>query len=439
MSTKPKLVAFLGAGASQAVGLPGTLDLSKAVLSALRKTDGYPVMEPACEEIERDIRTAWPPRVEPLINTVRRAGSENFETDMQVFEAMMTFAPHDAIERAYADLLRRPDVQRDEEMRRCLEAQQPGEPPRDSVGRGRPRPPAANLVNVAPLFPALVHRETLLNLMGQLVVTVRDELERAEAAVDGAKIDAVAAFFAELVARYDVSFQSFNYDRTARIAVERVLGTLEDGFVPQGDFGRFEVRRFLDAAGPRFAQLHGSLDYRVRPRDVQGGSFYEVVKIPLGAMVPQGYHDLEEAATQAEDFAMIGSLITGLHKADMTRTEPYGTYAYALERELYQAQRVLFIGYGGGDTYVNMQLLRARAYHGTAWKPAVVTSSVPRPTEPLYALCGVLSGMEGRQFLHASNAVPADGGVGMVGGLHLDIRGFLAHADQAESIARTLA
>jgi hypothetical protein len=424
---KPKLVVVLGAGASQKVGLPGTLDLSERVLEVLRDHDGYPNLDgPIDARAAHKIRAARPPRVEPLIDTIRRAGSENFETDMHALESLMTLAPHDPVERvmqrAIADMIHR------------LE-------PQDALGRVRQRPPIANLVQVLPILPALADPETLLSLMRDLAATVRAELETAEESIASTALEPLVRFFAALASHYDLSIYSFNYDGTARTAATRAIGPMEDGFAAVGGevFERFDVRRFLDSLGPRYGYLHGALAFRVRARDLQKPTKYEVVKIPPGVIVPPGFSDIEEAVTQAADFAMIGSIITGLHKADKTRTEPYGTYAYALERDLYAAERIALIGYGAGDTYFNLQVLRAAAYHGARWKPVVITRHLPRPTEGLYALCGVMAGIDDRAFYSESHIALANG-FGAVGSLHLDARGWLpADADQADSLLRALA
>jgi hypothetical protein len=75
----------------------------------------------------------------------------------------------------------------------------------------------------------------------------------------------------------------------------------------------------------------------------------------------------------AGDHAIMGAIVTGLRKAEKTRFEPYGTYAFALERDLLSNPRVLIVGYGGSDLYVDYQIMRARRYHGAAWRSATVS------------------------------------------------------------------
>lgn len=408
--TKPTLVILLGAGASQALGFPGTADLSAAVLRELRRTDGYPQADDA--NLAREIRAARPPRVEPLIDTIRRAGSRNFEDDMHALESLMTLAPLDTMERVL----------------------------RDHVGRTRPRPPIADILAVNPLYPGLAHREALLNLMHDLVTTVRAELEQAEVAASGAALDPLATLFGELAERFDLVFHSFNYDESARLAGERVLGPLEDGFVYGGEMARFDVERFLVAAVPRYSHLHGSLRFRVPNIEARTDALtsYEVVKFAREATIPNGFRDLQEATAQARDFMMIGSIVTGLHKADKTRTEPYGTYAYALERDLYATPHVLIVGYGGSDTYATMQLLRAQTYHGPNWRPAVVSRGLPAVTDPAYAFLGAMSQLEPAAFDRTLRRLLSEGGEGRVGDVFVDLGGFLDRPNQGTKLAIAL-
>jgi hypothetical protein len=173
-------------GASQALDYPGTLELSNAVLSALRKSDGYPDLA-TTSEVARDIRATQPPRVEPLIDSIRRAGSENFETDMHALESLMTLAPFDVLERGIGT----------------------------AGGQGRRRPAIANLVDAKGIYPALAHREALLNLMFELVATVRQRLEIADKKIDPIKFIAARDFFAELAQAYQLLIYSLNYDEGA--------------------------------------------------------------------------------------------------------------------------------------------------------------------------------------------------------------------------------
>lgn len=51
-----------------------------------------------------------------------------------------------------------------------------------------------------------------------------------------------------------------------------------------------------------------------------------------------------------------------------------------------QRRICLIVGYGSGDTYANMHLVRARTYHGTNWKPAIVSHGLPSVVDRAHAL-----------------------------------------------------
>jgi hypothetical protein len=400
---------LLGAGASQPLGFSSTCQLSNAVLLELRRMDRYARDDDADA---REISADQPRPMERLIDIIRGAGSSNFEDDMHALESLMTLAPLNAMERVFLKY----------------------------YGRTRPRPPIADILAVSAPHPGLSDRDVLEPLMRCLVSTVRAELEKAEAVAVGAALDPLAALFGKLAERFHLVFHSFNYDESARVAAERVLGPLEDGFVDVGEYARFDVQHFLNAGPPRYSHLHGSLRYRVPMTEARTDALpsYEVVKFARGSEIPKGFVDLQEARTQAGDFMMIGSIVTGLHKADKTRTEPYGGYAYALERDLYASPHILIVGYGGGDTYVNMQLIRARRYHAAAWKPAVISYGLPDANAITYALWGVLCGVPQAKFSTALGRLRDEGGEGRVGDLFVDIGGFLRRPDQGTNLVNAL-
>jgi hypothetical protein len=216
---------------------------------------------------------------------------------------------------------------------------------------------------------------------------------------------------------------------------------MADGFIDDGAFARFRGSRFLDARLPTFGHLHGSLRYRVPNEEAHRDILpsYEVVQFARDAIVPAGFVDLRRARTAADDFTMVGAIVTGLHKLDKIATEPYGTYGYALERDLYDAQHALLIGYGGGDGHVNMRLWRAAQYHGKSWRTAIVTYGLPQEDDALRALVGLLGGLDnGIEFEHSFEEAKNAGGVGSVGRIHLDARGFLTPG-QGASVIRALA
>lgn len=403
--SRKKLVLVFGAGASEALGFPGTRELSNAVRDALRERDGYPDLTDlgSQPEIVRNIKAERPARVEPLIDSIRRAGSANFESDMNVIESMMTLAPLS-------------DVQLVLERTRARDPE-----PENVWGQIRPRSAVSKLVRVRSIYEALFDYDTLMNLMDVILATVRRSLKSVEKGLNPAKITAMSEFLKALNDNYQLAIYTFNYDTTVDSAVTQAFGTLNDGFQSDGSVGRFSPRSFLDGSDMRIAHLHGATNFRVSRFNASGVTEYAVVKsLPTS---PRNLSSYAESYTQAGDFALIGSIITGLRKAEKTRTEPYGTYAFALERDLLEAERVLLVGYGGGDIYFNHQLLRARAYHGSTWKPAIVTYQVPRPVEILFLLACGFANISVADMIKATEAL-AGIGSGKVGALHLDMRGW---------------
>lgn len=393
----PKLIVVLGAGASQALGLPSTWELTEYVREHLRKTDGCPPLDDVLEEARAKIRSTVPAHCEPLIDSIERAGSANFEQDMNVFESLMTLAPPSPIQ--------------------------------DVLEHTRPKSPVSRFVRIKSIYEAFYDYQTLINLMDQTIAAVRARLLEKQAAIDPARIEVVQQFLAALSEQFDLSFYTFNFDTST----DHLVTNPNDGFERDEDIARFSVQRFLNGDGTRFAHLHGSVDFRVE-RVREERSEYSVVKVYNGG--PPGLQLFAESFTQAGDFALIGSIITGLRKAEKTRTEPYGSYAFGVEQDLLETPRVLMLGYGGSDIYFDHQLLRARSLHGSDWRCAIVGSGAMHPGDKLFQLTGALAGIaDPAQALQEIGPLGGTGH-GIVRGLHVDVGGW--HAEDAGQRARLI-
>jgi hypothetical protein len=66
---------------------------------------------------------------------------------------------------------------------------------------------------------------------------------------------------------------------------------------------------------------------------------------------------------------------SGLRKTDKITVPPFGYYQYKFHDALIRSPRLLVIGYGGGDTYINSLVLQMRRIHGEAFKAAFITKS----------------------------------------------------------------
>lgn len=395
----PKLIVILGAGASQALGLPSTSDLTGYVRDHLRGTDGCSSLEGVAEEVWPKFRRAVPAHCEPLIDSIERAGSANFEEDMNVFESLMTLAPSSPIQ--------------------------------DVLGRKRPRSPVSSFVRIKSIYEAFYDYQTLINLMDEAIVAVRARLLETQAAIEPAKSDAVRQFFVALSEEFELRYYTFNFDTS----IDPLIPDLNDGFERTEDLARFSVQRFLNGEGTRFVHLHGSVDFRVE-QVRESRSEYSVVKVFNGGPPGLQLQLFAESFTQAGDFALIGSIITGLRKAEKTRTEPYGAYGFGVERDLLETPRVLMLGYGGSDIYFDHQLLRARSLHPSDWRCAIIGSGSMQPGDNLLQLTGALAGISDPAEAFREIGRLGGDGHGIVRALHLDVGGW--HPEDAMQTTRLI-
>ncbi len=283
-------------------------------------------------EVIPEIRASFTPRMESLIDTIRKAhGYSNFEHDVNLPEKLVALS-------------------------------KPG------FALHHVQSPVAKLIHAKSAYEALLDDRVLQNMLDGIIQCVLDTLCAHEGMMDAADIQAAHAFAAEIADEFGVAIYNLNYDGTH----DDALPGINDGFgrdPEEEDLQRFSARKFFQSGGTRFAHVHGSTRFRVSRVTADGASEYGVVKINPSSPPAKPLVSWAESKTQAGDFALIGSIVTGLRKADKTLSQPYASYAHALETELQSAARVLIIGYGGSDLHVNWQLIRARQFMATTGSP----------------------------------------------------------------------
>jgi hypothetical protein len=356
---KPKLVIIVGAGASQAVGLCGVKDLSDQSLADMRRIDGYPADLATLLPVDAaTIRAGFPPRSEPLIDSIRRAHSyDNFEHDINLLENLVALSKPGFIFR-------------------------------------HTQSPLAKVVNQKSVYEALFDDRCLDSLLGGTIQSVLDKLKADEAALPAPRVKVARDFVIDLDRDFDISLYNFNYDTI----FDGALPTFNDGFVidpGEPRLKRFSAQHFFRGGGIRFAHCHGATNFRVSQVTAAGGSEYGVVKIDPANPPTRPLALWAEAKTQAGDFSIVGSIVTGLRKPDKTRYEPYASYSLGLDLDLQQAERVLIIGYGASDLYLNWQLVRARQFHGAAaWRPVWITLGRLNPNSMIFQLGAWMAGAQ---------------------------------------------
>jgi hypothetical protein len=184
-------------------------------------------------------------------------------------------------------------------------------------------------------------------------------------------------FWRSLAGTYGLDIATTNYDDL----LEQAIPALNQGFVPITDE---EISRFtpneLRQASDRLVHLHGSIHFGYRDFRVNSNRFAfqdswnDVYwhENPAHAQGSWGVRSNPHA--QSGEELVIGPLLTGLQKPDkVLAAEPYATYYRTLGNWLETNSRLLVVGYGFGDVYINSLLSRITSWHGKNRKVVLIT------------------------------------------------------------------
>ena len=171
----------------------------------------------------------------------------------------------------------------------------------------------------------------------------------------------------------NVKFDVFNlnYDTW----VEQSLSEYDDGYVEYKDgLEKFDLNRYLSTSKNRVAHLHGQILFDYPPIDVNDEqeeyrNFYE----PFDTLYKyKNYNDAKkhrEMSVHSRDVTQQGNslyrsnIITGLIKTDKMFWYPMSAYLGRLIRSLEDNKRLIVIGYGFADVYINHLLEMYNACH----------------------------------------------------------------------------
>jgi hypothetical protein len=144
-----------------------------------------------------------------------------------------------------------------------------------------------------------------------------------------------------------------------------------DGFA---DDGSFDVMGFLD----RWPQtnvhchLHGSVLF-----GFEGYAAIESANKYSSASDAAARTLWFSTTTDSGERIFHGAIISGLPKAEKILFKPYSKYHHAFVESIMSSPRVLVIGYGGHDTYLNHWILTAWRLHGDQLRVAFLTRKAP--------------------------------------------------------------
>jgi hypothetical protein len=151
-----------------------------------------------------------------------------------------------------------------------------------------------------------------------------------------------------------------------------------------------------DTRSPFLLHLHGSVRYYF-----VGGNGLDRTEIRRApdwtfAGIPNASRHLFNAdLAQSGEALTVGTMITGLRKTDKVTRSPYGHFQYKLQDALLKSPRLLVIGYGAGDIYLNAVIVQMRKIHGNRLRSAVIVMrELDAPATDAERLAGVLAGFD---------------------------------------------
>lgn len=178
----------------------------------------------------------------------------------------------------------------------------------------------------------------------------------------------LAPFLSHLKDRFQLTLATLNYDDT----LERSLETWHDGFGPQNDRQAFNPPSLLsDRHEPLLMHLHGSVRFYTLAAPEEERVIYRADSADL--KTPQVRGVFWQYFAQSGELLLAAPMISGLRKSDKVTTPPFGYYQYRFHDSLMKCPRLLVIGYGAGDTYLNSLLLEMRRIHESKFRAIFVT------------------------------------------------------------------
>lgn len=314
---RPRLAVLLGAGFSQALGIPGTRELTEMLDQhyAMRKQqvtgDTHAIV---FQRLAADLRSEF-------------QESYNFEVLLDSAEASRQFLGPLPYLRPKPQSSLRPIMQ----LQQWL--------PSDGL-------------------------EILDRIMETAYMLIRDALQVAQSKVTHSAMKLVRSFFDSFAKKYRVACINLNYDET----VDESVPYLDTRFhleVPNIEGKAFDASFVVDDKHHQMAHLHGSIYYRFP--EMAGTT---MVRNP----------DAKSAARQAgflntSNGGIHAGMISGLAKSEKLLRPPYNGLYYWATDVLMRTPRVVICGYGVGDLHLNVWLAQAAIAHGDAYRLCFITRS----------------------------------------------------------------
>lgn len=345
---KERLTVFVGAGASCALGVPGTLEVTKRILGS---------------------DEAYHRGATPIFNWVQNQIAERYEHNVN-FEHILH-----ALE--------------------CLENYYQSEIKPNTF---KPNAGAIEWTLAKSLYDVLENPHSSLNsrigskLRGISIAidTLYKDLRKIfgsshKKALEVPQWPSFVKFWKRLYSEYDLDIITTNYDRCIEEGLlaagcpDAEHGFVKDSIYPQ--YGVFDARLLRRHTGSRILHLHGSTQYSDRGERADKRGLYGQPRLPADQVMWWDGAALESELllpgsserTQSGS-VRVGPMITGLRKPDkLLAAEPYATYYNLFQQIMMENSKLLIIGYGFGDFHINSLFMRMHHWHARTRRVACIS------------------------------------------------------------------
>ena len=153
-----------------------------------------------------------------------------------------------------------------------------------------------------------------------------------------------AHFWRKLHDDYSLGVFNLNYDNL----ILQALPGIDTGFSPVN--GSFNAPSLMQSISWDFCyHMHGSIHFNMRP-----DSMHRIYwQHDLDAQFSQNSMGRNPQSTQEGYDFPTSVIIAGYEKLHQIRREPFRSYYNCLERAIFEADALLFVGYGLGDEHIN--------------------------------------------------------------------------------------
>lgn len=298
---RPALVALFGAGASQAVGMPGTAELTELAATTPDPT------------VDFDGQT-----IAPFAAVLYKALSGYY--DAPDFETMLH-----AIETLHT-----------------IRHSPPGAQILDAF-----KPVVSAFMDPSPRWRCLTHHHEPGYAAATILRRIATYLAYSQSRVSDEAKDGLRAVIDPLTSEYQLIIANLNYDTI----IDDLVPYAADGFTDQTSDGMRFAYESLMGAGVGLQtmnlHLHGSLRYALHSDDSTIRKFesIETASVRWGALYQQ--------PSQSGEIMIVGPLISGLRKAEKTLIPPFAQYNHVFVEMLLRHPRLLLVGYGGREAYLS--------------------------------------------------------------------------------------